>query len=100
MSVVVVLEIATNSRQLFTSAETLIHYLRGSMPKSKTEKLRKLALKRQFVTAKDTGTLGVPRTYLHRLAHRGQLEKIARGLYASPDFSPTEHASLIEATYQ
>ena len=70
------------------------------MPKSKTEKLRKLALKRQFVTAKDTGTLGVPRTYLHRLAHRGQLEKIARGLYASPDFSPTEHASLIEATYQ
>ena len=37
------------------------------MPKSKTEKLRKLALKRQFVTAKDTGTLGIPRTCLHSL---------------------------------
>jgi predicted transcriptional regulator of viral defense system len=70
------------------------------MPRSKTEKLRKLAAKRHFVTAKDAGALGVPRNYLPRLARRGHLEKIARGLYTSPDFSPTEHASLIEAAYQ
>ncbi|MGB6482233.1 MAG: type IV toxin-antitoxin system AbiEi family antitoxin domain-containing protein [Candidatus Acidiferrales bacterium] len=70
------------------------------MPKSKTDKLRKLAAKRQVITAADAARLGVPRTYLSRLARRGQLEKIARGLYTSPAFSPTEHASLVEASYQ
>jgi predicted transcriptional regulator of viral defense system len=70
------------------------------MPKSKAEKLRDLAAKRQLVTAADATKLGVPRTYLPRLARRGQLKKIARGLYMSPEFSPTEHASLVEASYQ
>jgi predicted transcriptional regulator of viral defense system len=70
------------------------------MDKSKTEKLRRLASKRQIVRAKDASELGVPRAYLPRLARRGQLEKIARGLYSSRDFSATEHVSLIEAAYQ
>jgi predicted transcriptional regulator of viral defense system len=70
------------------------------MHKSKTEKLRRLASKRQIVRATDASELGVPRTYLPRLARRGHLEKIARGLYSSRDFSATEHASLIEAAYQ
>ena len=70
------------------------------MDKSKTEKLRRLASKRQIVRAKDASELGVPRSYLPRLARRGHLEKIARGLYSSRDFSATEHASLIEAAYQ
>jgi predicted transcriptional regulator of viral defense system len=70
------------------------------MPKSKAEKLRNLATKRQIITAADAAQLGVPRTYLSRLARRGQLEKIARGLYTSPAFSPSEHASLVEASYQ
>jgi predicted transcriptional regulator of viral defense system len=70
------------------------------MEKSKTDKLRSLASKRQIVRAKDASELGVPRTYLPRLARRGHLEKIARGLYSSRDFSATEHASLIEAAYQ
>jgi hypothetical protein len=34
------------------------------------------------------------------LARQGQLEKIAPGLYTSPAFSPSEHASLVEASYQ
>jgi hypothetical protein len=34
------------------------------------------------------------------LARQGQLEKIALGLYTSPAFSPSEHASLVEASYQ
>ena len=70
------------------------------MAKSKADKLRNLATKRQIITAADAAQLGVPRTYLSRLARQGQLEKIARGLYTSPAFSPSEHASLIEASYQ
>ena len=69
----------------------------GVMQKSKTEKLRKLASKRQIVRAKDAKELGIPRTYLPRLARRGDLEKVARGLYSSRDFSGTENTSLIEA---
>jgi predicted transcriptional regulator of viral defense system len=70
------------------------------MPKSKADKLRHLAAKRQLLTATDTAKLDIPRTYLPRLARRGELERIARGLYTSAVFSPTEHASLIEASYQ
>lgn len=70
------------------------------MPKSKAEKLRRLAAKRQVITTADAAQLGAPRTYLSRLARRGQLDRIARGLYTSPAFSPTEHASFVEASYQ
>jgi predicted transcriptional regulator of viral defense system len=69
------------------------------MPKTKVEKLRTLAAKRQLLTAADAAELDIPRTYLARLAHRGQLHKIARGLYTSPAFPPSEHASLVEASY-
>ena len=44
------------------------------MQNSKAEKLRKLASKRQIVRAKDAGELDIPRTYLPRLARRGDLE--------------------------
>src|ERR1700692_2858344 len=70
------------------------------MQNSKAEKLRRLASKRQIVRAKDAKELGIPRTYLPRLARRGDLEKVGRGLYSSRDFSGTENTSLIEAAYQ
>ena len=44
------------------------------MQDSKAENLRKLASKRQIVRAKDAKELGIPRTYLPRLARRGDLE--------------------------
>ena len=91
---------ATYSRHLFTSAEDLVHCSRTIMQNSKAEKLRKLASKRQIVRAKDARELGIPRTYLPRLARRGDLEKVGRGLYSSRDFSGTENTSLIEAAYQ
>src|SRR5258705_488251 len=72
----------------------------GIMQNSKAEKLRKLASKRQIVRAKDARELGIPRTYLPRLARRGDLEKVGRGLYSSRDFAGTENTSLIEAAYQ
>ena len=70
------------------------------MHKSKADKLRRLASKRQIVRATDARELGIPRTYLPRLARRGDLQKVGRGLYSSRDFSGTEHSSLIEAAYQ
>ena len=70
------------------------------MFKTKADKLLSLAARRQLVTAADAAKLGIPRTYLPRLAYRGQLERIARGLYTSPAFFPTEHGSLVEALYQ
>jgi predicted transcriptional regulator of viral defense system len=72
----------------------------GAMQKSKVEKLRTLASKRQIVRAKDARELGIPRTYLPRLARRGDLEKVGRGLYSSRNFSVTENSSLMEAAYQ
>jgi len=72
----------------------------GIMEESKAEKLRRLASKHQIVRAKDAKELGIPRTYLPRLARRGHLEKVGRGLYSSRDFSATEHSSLIEAACQ
>src|SRR6266700_1251391 len=70
------------------------------MQNSKAEKLRKLASKRQIVRAKDARELGIPRTYLPRLARRGDLEKVGRGLYSARDFAGTENTSLIEAAYR
>src|SRR5260370_4487331 len=66
----------------------------GIMQKSKAEKLRTLASKRQIVRAKDAREFGIPRTYLPRLASRGDLEKVSRGLYSSPDFSVTQKPPL------
>jgi predicted transcriptional regulator of viral defense system len=60
------------------------------MQNSKAEKLRKLASKRQIVSAKDARELGIPRTYLPRLARRGDLERVGRGLHSSRNFSGTE----------
>src|SRR5258708_16443433 len=72
----------------------------GIMQNSKAEKLRNLASKRQIVSAKDPRELGIPRTYLPRLARRGALDKVGRGLYSSRDFAATETTSLIDAAYQ
>src|ERR1700688_1470718 len=70
------------------------------MQESKAEKLRRLASKRQIVRATDAMELGIPRAYLPRLARRGDLERVGRGLYSSPDCSGTENTSPIEAPYK
>lgn len=70
------------------------------MRTSPTDKLLRLAAKRQIVRTKDASELGIPRNYLGRLVRKGVLEKVRRGLYTSPDFSGTEHITVIEAAYQ
>src|SRR5260370_17966173 len=70
----------------------------GIMQNSKAEKLRKLASNRQLVRAKDERELGIPRTYLPRLARRGALEKVDLRLLSSPDFPETQNLSLTRPT--
>src|ERR1700730_10858561 len=70
------------------------------MTKSRIHKLLHLAAEQQIVRAKDAADLGVPRNYLGRLVQRGLLERVRRGLYTSPQFSGTEHVSLVEVSYQ
>jgi predicted transcriptional regulator of viral defense system len=70
------------------------------MSKSRIAKLMYLAAERQIVRAKDATGLGIPQNYLGRLVTQGLLEKVRRGLYTSPEFSGSEHVTLVEASYQ
>ena len=70
------------------------------MPPTHTDRLLRLASERQIVRTCDARQLGIPPNYLGRLVEKGLLHKIRRGLYASPAFAQTEHASLIEAASQ
>lgn len=54
----------------------------------------KLARRRKGVTAGDLAAAGIHRQVLTRLVATGELERIARGLYRSPEHAPTEHHSL------
>ncbi|MEJ2585997.1 MAG: type IV toxin-antitoxin system AbiEi family antitoxin domain-containing protein [Deltaproteobacteria bacterium] len=60
---------------------------------------RVLAIAKQVgvIRPRDLEAHGIPGSYLSRLAGRGLLEKVGRGLYRSPDAEVTEHHSLVEA---
>jgi predicted transcriptional regulator of viral defense system len=49
-----------------------------------------------IVRGKDLEERGFSRKYLSRLARKGELERISRGLYGIPDSDVTEHQSLAE----
>jgi predicted transcriptional regulator of viral defense system len=55
-----------------------------------------LVRKRGLVRGKDLEERGFSRKYLSRLARKGELERISRGLYGIPDSDVTEHQSLAE----
>jgi predicted transcriptional regulator of viral defense system len=65
-----------------------------------TDRLLRLAAERQIVRTRDARALGIPSNYLGRLVHKGLLKKVRRGIYASPTFSETENATLVEAASQ
>jgi predicted transcriptional regulator of viral defense system len=56
-----------------------------------------MAKRRGIVRPKDLETLGIPRVYLSRMAKKGLLMHLARGLYAPAGLDMTEHHSLAEA---
>lgn len=56
----------------------------------------KLAAKQTLVRARDLAERGVPTVVLSRMVADGTLERVARGIYALPNRSIGEHASLAE----
>lgn len=56
-----------------------------------------LARRQGLVRPRDLEREGIPRVYLRRLVDEGQLAKLGRGLYALPDYSPSELATIAEA---
>ena len=60
------------------------------------EKTLKIASKTGVIRPKDLDKYGIPCKYLHILYKKGLLNRIARGLYVSPESEPTERRSLAE----
>lgn len=58
--------------------------------------IRKLARQKGLVRLRDAQARGIHPEYLRRLASRGELARVGRGLYALPDAEITEHHSLAE----
>ncbi len=67
-----------------------------AMPKS--QEALDLARRAGVVRPRDLVAHGIPRVYLSRLARRGQLERVGRGLYALPDAEVSENRMLAEAS--
>jgi len=67
------------------------------MTRSKTNRVLQLARERGFLRAEDLEVENLPRRYLPRLEKRGELERVARGVYALPDREVTEHHDLAVA---
>jgi predicted transcriptional regulator of viral defense system len=53
---------------------------------------------KQVIRPKDLSALGIPGQYLSQMAKAGLIEKIDRGLYASPNRELNENVQLIEIT--
>ncbi|MGI8783636.1 MAG: type IV toxin-antitoxin system AbiEi family antitoxin domain-containing protein [Acidobacteriota bacterium] len=70
------------------------------MARTKTEKLLDLVHRRHIVRPRDLAAVGIPRNYLGRLVHRGQLQRVERGLYTASTVTPSEHMSLLEVSHK
>lgn len=55
-----------------------------------------LAKRQGLVRPKDLERAGIPRVYLSRMVGDGTLKKLGRGLYALPDYAPSEDAPSAE----
>ena len=49
-----------------------------------------------LIRPRDLDALALPRVALTRLVRQGRLERVGRGLYASPGRSASEHGSMAE----
>jgi predicted transcriptional regulator of viral defense system len=83
-----------------------MHYLRTSnalcyhvgMAEKHATKLLRLAQAQPAVSAREVTSAGVPQRVLSRMAARGHLRRVGRGLYSGIDASPSVHQSVIEVT--
>ena len=63
-------------------------------PQPHAQRILKLASEKGLLRSTDLQSLGAPRVALTRLAARGQLERVGRGLYRLPDAEVSEHDAL------
>ena len=68
------------------------------MPTASTEEILERVRQAGVLRPRDLEAAGIPGSYLARLAHRGLLTRIDRGLYILPDAEVGEHHSLAEAS--
>jgi predicted transcriptional regulator of viral defense system len=61
------------------------------------QEVLELARRQGLVRPRDLDEEAIPRMYLQRLVAAGRLSKLGRGLYALPDYAPSELATLAEA---
>lgn len=68
-----------------------------NMPRAtKTDKLVELVQRQHIIRPRDLARARIPRNYLARLVERGELQKLARGIYTAPNVPASEHISLLE----
>src|SRR5258706_2852745 len=63
---------------------------------TRLDRAARLIRRRGIVRTGDLERLGIPRTYLSRLVRRGDLQQLARGLYAVPTYGTTALVSLAQ----
>jgi len=61
---------------------------------TKTEQLLDHMQRKGVARVRDLAALGIPSVYVLRLVRRGQLERVARGLYQLPGTPPTAHHTI------
>jgi len=66
-------------------------------PESPATQVLRLARAQGALRPRDLAAEGIAPVYIQRLAARGQLVRVGRGLYTLPNASVTEHHSLAEA---
>ena len=64
--------------------------------KSNYQSILSLARTHGIIRPRDLVAQGLPRVALTRLVRQGLLDRVGRGLYASPDRSVSEHGTLAE----
>jgi len=63
---------------------------------ARAQVIRKLAAQKGLVRLRDAKARGIHPEYLRRLASKGELAQVGRGVYALPNAEVTEHHSLAE----
>jgi predicted transcriptional regulator of viral defense system len=70
------------------------------MPQNHAAKLLRLARAQPAVSARELAAAGVPQRVLSRMAARGEVRRVGRGLYTGTAASPSAHQSVIEVSKQ
>jgi predicted transcriptional regulator of viral defense system len=68
------------------------------MSETKIARLLKLIKRKRIIRVRELSATGIPSNYLARLVKSGQLQKLARGIYAAETLRTSEYISLLEVS--